>query len=131
MTTSPQDSIAYYLESGGYGTVGTTIFVDWQPPTPSDIVVVTGYSGTDPDRALGQKAGLIQRPKVQVLTRSTDPNTALTNIRAIYSYLEGAAGFTSNGMYIVYVTPATSGPMCLGKDDNNWMRYTINFEIKV
>ena len=131
MVTSPQDAIAYYIQTGGYGTVGSTIFVDWCPPTPSDIVVVTGYSGPAPDRGVGTKAALINRPKVQVMVRAEDPSTALTNINAIQAYLEGAAGFTSNGSYIIFITAVSSGAMYLGKDDNNWTKYSTNFEVKI
>ena len=129
--TSPQDAIASYIETGGYGTVGSTIFVDWSPPTPSDVVVVTGYSGAASNRALGQKAILINRPKIQVLVRNADPSTALTNINAIQAYLEGTAGFTSSGVYVIYVTAISSGAMYLGKDSNNWTSYSTNFEVKV
>ena len=131
MVTSPQDAIAYYLETGGYGTVGSTIFVDWIPPTPSGIVVVTGYSGAPPDRGVGTKAALMSRPKVQVLVRNENPSTALTNINAIQAYLEGAASFTSNGSYIIFITAVSSGAMYLGKDSNNWTSYSTNFEVKV
>ena len=131
MVTSPQDAIAYYLETGGYGTVGSTIFVDWSPPTPSDVVVVTGYSGVAPDRAVGLKAALMNRPKVQVLVRAENPSTALTNIDTIQTYLEGASGVTSHGTYIIYVTAVSSGAMYLGKDQNNWTSYSTNFEVKV
>jgi hypothetical protein len=131
MTTSPQDAIAYYIQTGGYGTVGTTIFVDWVPPTPSAVVVVTGYSGVAPDRAVGSKPALMNRPKVQVLVRNEDPGTALTNINAIQNYLEGAAGFTSNGTYVIYMLSVNSGALSLGKDANNWYSYSTNFEVKV
>jgi hypothetical protein len=129
--TSPQDAIAYYLQTGGYGTVGSTIFVDWLPPTPSDVIVVTGYSGPPPDRAVGLKAAIMNRPKVQVRVRADDPSTALTNINSIQAYLEGLYDTTSNGTYLIYVTSVSSGAMYLGKDDNNYTSYSTNFEVKV
>lgn len=129
--TSPQDAIAYYLQTGGYGTVGSTIFVDFNPPTPANLVVCTGYSGAAPDRGVGLTPAIMSRPKVQVLVRNSDPSTALTNINAIQAYLEGAAGFTSNGTYVIFVTAVSSGAMYLGKDQNNWTSYSTNFEVKV
>ena len=130
MVTSPQDAIAYYIQTGGYGTIGSDLFVDWIPPSPSAVTVVTGYSGVIPDRAIGQKAALINKPKIQVLVRNEDPSTALTNINTIQAYLEGAAGFTSNGTYVIYVTAVSSGALYLGKDDNNYTSYSTNFEVK-
>jgi hypothetical protein len=131
MTTSPQDAIAYYIQTGGYGTVGSDIFVDWSPPTPSDVVVVTGYSGRPPVRGVGSKPALISMPKIQVLVRAADPNDALTDINAIQYYLEGASDFTAHGTYVIYVTAVSSGAMFLGKDENNWTSYSTNFEVKV
>ena len=131
MVTSPQDAIAYYLQTGGYGTVGSSIFVDWCPPTPNNTVVVTGYSGPQPDRGIGTIPALMQRPKVQVMVRDENPSTALTNIVSIQTYLEGATGFTSNGTYVIFVTAVSSGAMYLGKDENNLTKYSTNFEVKV
>ena len=131
MVTSPQDAIAYYLQTGGYGTVGSTIFVDWQPPTPPGVIVVTGYSGAPPDRGIGTTPAIMQRPKVQVMVRDENPSTALTTINSIQAYLEGAAGFTSNGTYIILIIATSSGAMYLGKDQNNYTLYSTNFEVKV
>jgi hypothetical protein len=131
MVTSPQDSIAYYLQTGGYGTVGTDIFVDWKPPSPSDVIVVTGYQGNEPDRAIGQKASLISFPRIQILVRDDDPSQALIDINSIQAYLEGSGEFTSNGLRIIYVIPVNSGALYLGKDNNNWTEYSTNFEVFV
>ena len=130
MVTSPQDAIAYYIQTGGYGTVGTDMFVDWVPPTPPNVIVVTGYSGRPPVRGIGLKPALIQIPKIQVLVRNTDPSAALTLINNIQVYLEGAGAFTSNGTYVIYVTAVGSGAMYLGKDMNNYTSYSTNFEVR-
>jgi hypothetical protein len=131
MVTSPQDAIAYYLQTGGFGTVGSTIFVDWKPPTPSDIIVVTGYQGDSPDRAIGQQASLIEFPRVQILVRDSNASDAITTINSIQTYLTGKGEFTSNGTMVYYVIPVSSGAMYLGKDNNNWTEYSTNYELFV
>lgn len=126
----PSEAIATYLQTGGYGTLGSNLFIDFSPPTPLNLTVVTQYSGYAPDRTLGQKLPTIQRNKVQVLVRNTSPGTALSNALAINDYLEGIAGVTSAGELIIYAISIGSGVMYLGKDSNNATSYSMNFEVK-
>jgi hypothetical protein len=126
----PSEAIATYLQTGGYGTLGSSIFVDFSPPTPYNQVVVTQYSGYAPDRTVGQKLPTIQRNKVQVLVRNSSPSTALSTALAINDYIEGIAGITTGGEYIIFAISIGSGVMYLGKDSNNLTSYCMNFEVK-
>ena len=127
----PAEAVATYLQTGGYGTLGSNLFIDFSPPTPANQVVVTEYSGAAPDRTLGQKLPTIQRHKVQVLVRDSSPGTALSTAVAINDYLEGIAGVTSAGEYIIFMLSLGSGMMYLGKDANNLTSYSMNFEVKM
>jgi hypothetical protein len=128
--TSAQEAIATYLQTGGYGTLGSSIFVDFSPSTPFNCIVVTGYQGPPPDRGIGSKLPIVQRPKVQVIVRHSDPSTALTSTMAINNYLEGVAGVISDGVLLVFVLSLGSGAIYLGKDANNLTSYSMNFEVK-
>jgi hypothetical protein len=128
--TSAQEAIATYLQTGGYGTLGSSIFVDFSPSTPFNCIVVTGYQGPPPDRGIGSKLPIVQRPKVQVVVRNSDPSTALTSTMAINNYLEGVAGVISDGVLLVFVLSLGSGAIYLGKDANNLTSYSMNFEVK-
>ena len=127
----PSEAIATYLQTGGYGTLGSSIFIDFSPPTPYNQIVVTQYSGPPPDRTLGQKLPTIQRNKVQVVVRHTSPGTALSTALAVNDYIEGIAGVTSGGEYIIFAISIGSGVMYLGKDSNNLTSYCMNFEVKM
>jgi hypothetical protein len=127
---SAQEAIATYLQTGGYGTLGSSIFVDFSPSTPFNCTVVTGYQGPPPNRGIGSKLPLVQRNKVQVVVRHSDPATALNNTVAINNYLEGTAGVISDGVLLVFVLSLGSGSIYLGKDANNLTCYSMNFEVK-
>lgn len=126
----PSEAVATYLQDGGYGTLGSNLFIDFSPPTPLNQVVVTQYAGYAPDRTVGQKLPTIQRDKVQVLVRNTSPGTAMSIASAINDYLEGTAAVISAGEYIIYIISIGSGIMYLGKDSNNASTYSMNFEVK-
>ncbi len=131
MVATAQDAVATYLQTGGYGTLGSTLFIDFIPPTPANVVVCTGYSGARPERTLGSKLPVMDYPRVQVLVRNTDPTTALTNIVSISDYLEGTSATTAAGVYMVYILQTSSGALYLGKDSNNWTSFSTNFEVKI
>ena len=128
--SSAQEAIAARLQTGGYGTLGSSIFVDFSPSTPFNCIVVSGYQGPPPDRGVGSKLPLVQRNKVQVMVRHSDPATALSSAVSMNDYLEGTSGVTSDGVYLVFVLSVGSGVLYLGKDANNLTMYSMNFEIK-
>jgi hypothetical protein len=127
---SAQEAIAAYLQTGGYGTMGSSIFVDFSPSTPFNCTVVSGYQGPPPDRGIGSKLPIVQRNKVQVIVRNSDPATALNNTVSINNYLEGVSGTISDGVLLVFILSLGSGSIYLGKDANNLTSYSMNFEVK-
>lgn len=127
---SAQEAVAAYLQTGGYGTMGSNIFVDFSPPLPYNCIVVTGYQGPLPDRGVGSKLPIIQRPKVQVMVRNADPATALHTTESINNYLEGTSGVLSDGVLLVFILSVGSGAIYLGKDSNQATSYSMNFECK-
>jgi hypothetical protein len=122
--TSVQEVIATYLQTGGYGTLGSTIFIDFAPPTPSSCIVVTAYGGPPAVRGIGQTPRLYDIVRVQVLIRNSSPGTAISQAESIYTYLEG-----SIPPGLVFVRTVNSRASYLGKDDNNLSKYSMNFEV--
>ena len=122
--TSVQEVIATYLQTGGYGTLGSTIFVDFSPPTPANCIVVTAYGGPPAVRSLGQTSRLYDLVRVQVLVRNSSPGTANSTAESIYTYLEGAI---PSGL--VFVRTVNSRANYLGKNANNETSYSLNFEV--
>jgi hypothetical protein len=128
--SSAQEAIATLLQTGGYGTLGSSIFVDFSPSTPYNCIVVSGYQGPPPDRGVGSKLPIIQRNKVQVMVRNSDPATALSSSISMNNYLEGVSNTISDGVLLVFVLSVGSGVLYLGKDANNLTSYSMNFEVK-
>lgn len=122
--TSVQEIIATYLQTGGYGTLATNLFIDFMPPLPYDCTSVTAYGGPPPVRGIGQKAPLYDIVRVQIKVRKAVPGDAQTAIDQIYSYLEGS---TPAGL--VFVRAVNSRGLYLGKDANNLTIYSLNFEV--
>lgn len=122
--TSVQEIIATYLQTGGYGTLATNLFIDFLPPAPADCISVTAYGGQSPVRGIGQTPRIYDIVRVQVKVRKAAPGDALTAIDSIYTYLEGSAPLGT-----VFVRALNSRGMYLGKDSNNYTIYACNFEV--
>lgn len=122
--TSVQETIATYLQTGGYGTLATNLFIDFMPPLPYDCTAVTAYGGPPPVRGIGQTSRLYDIVRVQVKVRKASPGDALTAIESIYTYLEG-----SRPSGLVFVRAVNSRALYLGKDANNLTTYSLNFEV--
>jgi hypothetical protein len=129
LMTAPQDAIATYLQTGGFGTLATNLFIDFMPATPFDVTVVSGYSGPAPVRIIGQRSPAYDIPKVQILVRRESPSAALAAIEAIYDYLEGVSSLAIGGLNIIFIRAVQSRGLYLGKDLNNLTTYTLNFEV--
>jgi hypothetical protein len=127
--TAPQDAVATYLQTGGFGTLATNLFIDFMPATPFDVTVVTGYGGKPPERIIGQKAPAYDIPKVQIMVRRESPSAALTAVEAIYDYLEGVSNTTVSGLNLIFIRAVQSRGLYLGKDSNNLTQYSLNFEV--
>jgi hypothetical protein len=122
--TSVEETIATYLQTGGYGTLATNLFIDFMPPSPLNCIAVTAYGGPPPVRGIGQTSRLYDIVRVQIKVRNTSPGTALSTIESIYTYLEG-----SRPSGIVFVRAVNSRGIYLGKDSNNATIYSLNFEV--
>lgn len=117
--------IAAYLAAGGFGTVGTSIFVNTMPATPNNCISVTGYAGQPPDRTYDGSGN--SRPSVQVRVRNTSAGTARTTIENIFNYLDGVSNTTLSGTHYLGIFALNSGAIPLGIDENGRTEFTWNF----
>ena len=122
--TAVQEIIATRLQTGGYGTLATNLFIDFMPPMPQDCIAVTAYSGPPPVRGIGQQAPIYDIVRVQVKIRKASPGDALSACESIYDYLQGSA---PTG--VVFIRAVNSRGLYLGKDANNLTTYSLNFEV--
>jgi len=124
--TAVQEIVATRLQTGGYGTLATNLFIDFMPPMPYDCIAVTAYGGPPPVRGIGETATLYDIVRVQVKIRKASPGDALTAVDQIYEYLQGSA---PSG--IIFIRAVNSRGLYLGKDANNNTTYSLNFEVLV
>lgn len=124
---SAQESIAVLLQTANFGTLGSSIFVDYKPTTPS-CIVVTAYEGGNSLLGLGSRTPIYRTTKVQVTVRNPSQATAMSTANSIVTYLDALTNVSSDGVAITSIYLA-SGPFFIGKDRNENTEYTINFKL--
>jgi hypothetical protein len=123
-----EDDIAAYLATGGFGTVGTSIFLNTMPPTPDACIAVSVYAGGPPERTYDGSGN--DNPSVQVRVRDSNAGTARTKVEQIYNYLDGRSNTTINSTFYLGIFAINSGAIPMGKDENGRTEYTWNFSVK-
>ena len=116
--------ISGYIQSAGIATLGTDMFIGYQPETPYNTVTLYETGGYPLD-----KAGFLQYPTLQVIVRNESYGAARSKIDSIINLLHRTTNTTINSTKYcsIYTTgDATS----LGKDDQNRSRLSVNFELK-
>jgi hypothetical protein len=123
-----ESDIAAYLATGGFGTVGTSIFVNTMPATPDNCIAVSVYAGSPPERTHDSSGN--DNPSVQVRVRNTSAGTARTKVEQIYNYLDGISNTTIGSTFYLGIFAINSGAIPMGKDENGRQEYTWNFSVK-
>lgn len=134
-------SIAEHLAANhadlAYDDTGVTgqIFVATMPSVPdtsTDVhVAVMPYGGAE--EPTKQPTDL---PLVQLLIRGPrfDPRPALAmwaDLYALFAALSSTEIGTSDPVFVIVCTPLQSGPVALGKDDNDRHEFTLNLQFRV
>jgi hypothetical protein len=126
--TVAEAAIAAHLAASGLGTVGTSIFTNYKPPNPDNLLVVNGYAGSPPDRTHDGSGN--SHPGIQVWCRDTSAATCRTRIESVFNLLDGSGNFTVSGVYFLELN-AVSSPVPLGKDENGRTEFSQNFQTTV
>jgi len=124
--------LAYYLDDQGVltfdesGTSGDT-FINVLPSSPDEAIGIYSEGGPGPSPKF-----IEDERDVQFLCRGTqDPRPAFNNADNIYNELQGLSNITtSDSTRILLVDAQQSGPIHIGKDDNNRHRYSLNFRVE-
>lgn len=119
------DDIADYLEDQSIGTVATDIFVGYTPSTPDSCITVLDTGGSQPDPYLPTK-----EPTFQILIRSLDYDAGKTKLDLIRTALHQKANFTPAGSNYCYFILAMSEGGHIGRDDNGFDLFSINFQTR-
>ena len=130
MNSSSED-IKDMLEdsSSGLGlTFGTDLFVGREPTTPDQCATIFDTAGLPNQVTLGME-GNYYYPSIQIRVRSNDYRDGWDLIQNIMISLHGREQETWNGT-LYSIIKQSSGPTLLDWDDNNRVRFVVNFDLQ-
>lgn len=107
-------------------TVG--IVLEHVPPSPDQVVVLTGYEGAEADSLLAYDT-----PRLQVRVRGTaDPTVSRALCQQLYDHLHGLGPVAlPDGTWLQLVVGRGSGPAYMGQDDAGRHEHTANFNVDI
>ncbi len=121
-----ENDIATYLQTGGFGTVGNSIFLNTMPPTPDNCIAVSIYAGGAAIDRTHDTSGN-DSPSIQIRVRNTSAGTARTKVEQIYNYIDGVTNTTIGSTFFLGISAINSGPVPMGKDENGRTEFAWNF----
>lgn len=121
-----ETDILNLLIARGLATTGSA-YVNWFPPNPDDVVSVFAYAGGAVERTHDSSGNA--NPSIQVRVRSASATTARLKIQNIFNHLDGITNTTIGGSFVLRIEALNSGPIPLGRDENNRTEYTWNFSV--
>ena len=106
---------------------GINLFIGKEPVKPSNSVTIFDTPGFPPGLSLNDKG--YEYPAIQIRVRNDNYINGWNIIESIKNLLHGRAQETWNGtLYSVII--CASGPALLDWDDNNKVRFIINFDLQ-
>lgn len=116
--------VAEYLAANSHGVIGTDLFIAVEPDAPDNVITIYDTGGMA-DAQSG--AAFIEEPTIQVRARNKDYRDGWEKITDIVRALTGDTKVEVNGAGANYVGFwIQSGPMVVGRDDNQRHRLTAN-----
>ena len=127
-------STAFTLLSGTSGNLAKTISLDHE--AVRDTIAVLYETGGSPNEYTFSTSSnsarvAIEKPSLQMLSRSSDYQTARNQAQVAYTILDGLAGRTlptATGTRYLEIT-AVQSPFSLGRDDNDRSIISVNFNV--
>lgn len=122
------EDLMYYLETKGIGTVGTTLFWDFEPDSPDNIITVLDEEGPTIPEADSLQVDIFG---VQIIVRNDNKSTAKEISKAIHKMIVGFGGesLINGGDIVSYITINTP-PTSIGKDDKGRNKYSSHYNIR-
>lgn len=122
------DALGARLQTDLVGTVGTTIFLSFMPPTPDAVVVIYEGRGNGPEMTFGHGVIAVERPSVRIIARAArnDYPAARTLMLAVRASLGAIRNEAISGVNFLCVTP-TSDPYPLRLDDKERAQMGLDF----
>lgn len=105
------------------------LFIGREPVKPYNSVTIFDTPGFPPDMTLDRNSLGYERPAIQIRVRNIDYMTGWSLIESIKGSLHGRAQESWNGT-LYSVIACSSGPAMLDWDNNNNVRFIINFNLQ-
>lgn len=128
MALNPAKHIADLLQTNGYGTQGTDIFVNSTPDPPDNCIEVNDTGGIPPINAMGTDGASFEIPGIQIQVKNNSNATAISKIWGIFYLLHKYSGTIDTVDYLLI--EASQNPFFLYKDENERFAYACNFLVK-
>lgn len=127
----PSKMIAKDLETQGFGTLATDLFINRVPSEPNNVVVVLDGPHMNPDN----NNYVYYEPTVEVLLRGTAYETLYKKAMNILEYLNKKTNYTYTDdeaieWHIVCLLHL-NGPFPLGVDDDERSLISVNFRLQI
>ena len=124
------DALGARLQTDNVGTLGTTIFLGFQPATPDASVVIYEGRGNGPEMTFGTGVLAIERPSIRAIARGArnDYPTTRTLMLAVRASLGAIRTETISGVEFLCVTP-TSEIYPLRLDDKERVQIGLDFVV--
>ncbi len=125
------DDMLTHLGSSGVGlTAGINLFAATLPNSPDKACAVYEIGGAFPIHAMGAGPGnaLVERPRVQIVTRAVSYQSARQLAHNVFQAMDGLTNKTINSTSYLLVS-AVNSPTAMGLDDGHRPRIVMNFDI--
>jgi len=118
-----------WLQTKGFGVLGTSIFDNFQPENPDNCICV--YDTQPP--SLPESSSLsVDNFGIQVLTRNDNKENARELLINIHLAFMGFGGekLVPTSIFIVTETSIDTSPVGIGKDDKGRHEYSVNYILR-
>jgi len=125
------DDVMTLLGSASIGlTAGTNLFAGTLPDAPDKACAIYETGGMFPIHAMGAGPGnaLVERPRVQVVTRAMSYQSARQLAQNVFQAMDGLTNATINSTSYLLVS-AVNSPAAMGLDGSGRPRLVMNFDI--
>ncbi len=109
-------------------TYATNLFIGKEPSKPDNCVTIFDTAGFSPYLGLGGEVGY-EYPSIQIRVRNIKYTNAWDLIERIKDSLHGRNHQTWNDTLYMLIA-CSSGPALLDWDDNNNVRFVVNFDLQ-
>lgn len=118
-----------YLTTGSIGlTGGTNLFGGMLPDAPERAAAVYETGGLFPLQAMGRTSAVVERPRIQVVTRASSYQGARMLAHNVFERLDTVREATINGTRYHYIA-AVQSPFFLREDESGRKLIACNYDV--